>query len=92
MKKNTYEEHVNELLKNKNVRREYEKLSAKGHQSDIFDPERSGNERNCSVPLFLLLQEIDNLVLYRNMVNGDVRYVPVAGDCKRMDELQPLAA
>jgi len=28
MKKNTYEEHVNELLKNKNVRREYEKLSA----------------------------------------------------------------
>jgi hypothetical protein len=28
MKKNTYEEHVKELLKNKNVRKEYEKLSA----------------------------------------------------------------
>jgi predicted transcriptional regulator len=26
MKKNTYEEHVRELLKNKNVRKEYEKL------------------------------------------------------------------
>jgi predicted transcriptional regulator len=26
MKKNTYEEHVKELLKNKNVRKEYEKL------------------------------------------------------------------
>lgn len=26
MKKNMYEEHVNELLKNKNVRKEYEKL------------------------------------------------------------------